>query len=111
MAVFNYDDEVEQRKYNAFYEANARNVERKLRVALSGITVFCGEDAMSNTRSAFKKSLELIRSNLFRRVMVINSGPEQRRVLAEARDISPQGKIGTSVTKSDVYVEASQMGM
>jgi hypothetical protein len=87
MAVFNYDDSDELRKFNAFYEANAKNIERKVRVALAGITVYCGEDAMANTRAAFKKSLEMIKSNCFKRVMVINSGPEQRRVLAEARAI------------------------
>ncbi len=111
MPIFHYDDSTELQKFNAFYDANARNIERKAHVALGEITVYCGEDAMTNTRAAFKKSLELIKTNCFKRIMVVNSGPEQRRVLAEARNISPNGKIGDSVTKSDVYVYASRMGM
>ncbi|MFI5264720.1 MAG: hypothetical protein ACHQM6_09415, partial [Candidatus Kapaibacterium sp.] len=81
-----------------------------LHVSLGEITVYCGEDAMANTRAAFKKSLEMIKSNCFKKIMVVNSGPEQRRVLAEARNISPNGKISDSITNSDVYVYASRMG-
>ena len=111
MPIFNYNDSEEIRKFDAFYNANAQNIEKKVQVALGEITVYCGEDAMTNTRAAFRKSLEMIKSNFFKKVMVVNSGPEQRRVLAEARAISPNGKIGTSVSKSEVFVYASRMGM
>jgi hypothetical protein len=111
MAIFNYNDQEEQRKFNAFYDANARNIEKKVRVALGEITIYCGEDAMANARAAFKKSQELLKSNFFKRVLVVNSGPDQRRVLAEARTVFTKDKTHNSLTKSEVYVYPSRMGM
>jgi hypothetical protein len=105
MPIYNTKYEPEIKEYETFHSENAAKIETSCGIALGEINVFCGEDIMSNTRAALRKSQELKNSGFFKRILFLNTGPNHRRVIGEIRKLAKKEKtLDSSSTESLICI-------
>ena len=104
MPVYNMMNLDDSKRFDEFYEMHSDECEAKLGIGLADLSIFCGENVISNTESAMRKALEMVDSGIFKRVLIINTSTKSRRILKLARQVSPEGRVGTLITKSPVCI-------